>query len=90
MILQTIKFLPHLKKRYKAIDPFETKSQLNRTPESFNQTAILNNPNIESEQAQENLSNKINQITLGDSANIEQALNALKSSYPYSTSRKSD
>ena len=64
--------------------------QLNRTPEPFNQTALLNNPNSESEQVQENLPNKINQITLGNSANIEQALNSLKSSHPYSTSKKSD
>ena len=46
-------------------------SQLNRTPESFNQTVILNNPNLESEQVQANLPNKINQITLDNSANIE-------------------
>ena len=58
-------------RRYKAIDEFATTSQLNRTPESFNQTAILNNPNLESEQVQENLPNEVNQITLDDSASIE-------------------
>ena len=74
--------------RYELVDPFETKSQLNRTPESFKQTAILNNQILESEQVQENLLEKINQITLNDSANIEQALDSLKCSHPYSTSRK--
>ena len=64
--------------------------QLNRNPESFNQTAILNNRNLESETAQENLPNKINQITLGDSANFEQALSSLKSAHPCSTCKKSD
>ena len=42
-------------KGYESIDPFATKSQLNRTPESFYQTAILNYQNLESEQVQENL-----------------------------------
>ena len=32
----------------------------------------------------------MNQITLDDSANNEQALNSLKSLHPYSTSKKSD
>ena len=63
-------------KGYEFIDPFATKSQLNRTPES--------------QQVQENLPYKINQITLNDSANIEQALDSLKFSHPYSTFRKSD
>ena len=63
--------------------------QLNRTPESFNQTAILNNTNLESKQIRENLPNKINQITLDESANIEQALYSLKSSHLYWTSKKS-
>ena len=71
------------------IDPFSTKSQLNRTPES-NQTTIFNNPNVESQQVREEFPNKTNQITLDDSANIEQALNSLKFSHPLSTSRKSD
>ena len=77
-------------KRYESTDPFDTKSQLNRTPESFNQMTIFKNPNLEFEQVQETLSNKINQITPDDSANIEQALDSLKFSHPYSTSRKSD
>ena len=64
--------------------------QLNRTSEYFNQKAILNNPNLKSEKVQENLPNKINQTTLDDSADTEKALNSLKSSHPYSTSRKSD
>ena len=74
--------------RYESIDPFATKSQLNRIPESFNQKAILNYQILESEQVQENLPEEINQITLNDSANIEQALDSLKFSHPYSTSRK--
>ena len=49
---------------YEAINPFVTSSQLNRTPESFNQTAILNNPNLESKKVQEDLPNKINQIII--------------------------
>ena len=61
-------------KRYESIDLFATKSQLNRTPESLNRTTIFNNPNLELQQVQEELTNKINQITLDDSANIEQAL----------------
>ena len=64
--------------------------QLNRTPESLNQTTIFNNPNLESQQIQEELPNKNSQITLDDSANIEQALNSLKFSHPLSNSRKSD
>ena len=75
---------------YAFIDPFSTKSQLNRTPESLNQTTIFNNPNLESQQVREKLRNKTNQITLDDSVNIEQALNLLKFSHPLSTSRKSD
>ena len=55
---------------YEFIDPFATKSQLNRTLESFNQTTVFNNPNLESQQVREELPNKINQITLNDSANI--------------------
>ena len=51
-------------KRYKSIDPFETKSQLNKTPESFNQTTIFKNPNLEFEQVQETLPNKSNQIII--------------------------
>ena len=77
-------------KRYKSIDPFATKSQLNRTPESFNQTTIFKNPNLEFEQVQEILPYKSNQTIIDDSANIEQNLNSPKSSYPLSTSRKSD
>ena len=50
----------------------------------------MNNPSLESQQLQENLPNKINQITLNDSGNVEQALDSLKFSHPYSTSRKSD
>ena len=65
-------------KEYEFIDPFSTKSQLNRTPESLNQTTIFNNPYLESQQVQEELSNKTNQITLDDFANIEQALNFVK------------
>ena len=76
--------------RYESIDPFATTSQLNRTPESFNQTAILNNPDSESRQVQENLASKTNQITPDDSSNIEQTLNSQKSSRPYSVSRKSN
>ena len=68
----------------------KTKSQLNMTPESSSQTAILNNLNLEFEQVQENSPKKINQITLDDSANIERSFNLLKSSHPYSTSRKSN
>ena len=41
------------KKRYKSIDPFATKSQLIRTPESLNQTTIFNNPNLELQQIRE-------------------------------------
>ena len=74
--------------RYELVDPFAIKSQLNRTPESFNQTVILNYQILESEQDQENLPEEINQITLNDSANIEEALDSLKPSHPYSTSRK--
>ena len=74
--------------RYELVEPFATKSQLNRTPESFNQTAILNNQISELEQVQENLPEEINQITLNDPANIEEALDSLKCSHPYSTSRK--
>ena len=74
--------------RYEIVDPFATKSQLNRTPESFNQTAILNYQILESEQVQENLPEEINKITLNDPANIEEALDSLKFSHPYSTSRK--
>ena len=70
------------------INPFGTRSQLNRTPESFNQTAILNNSNLESQQVQEELLNKINQITPNDTANIGQVLHWLKFSHPNSTSRK--
>ena len=77
-------------KRYKSIDPFATKSQLNRTPESLNQTTIFNNPNLESQQVQETLPNKIIRLILDDSANIDQVLDSLKSSHPLSTSRKSD
>ena len=77
-------------KRNEAIDSFAIKSQLNRTLESFNQTTIFNNPNLEFEQVQEMLPYKINQITLDDSANIEQAVDSPKSSHPYSTSKKSD
>ena len=77
-------------KRYESIDTFATKSQLNRTSESLNQITIFNNPILESQQNQENLSDKINQITLNDSANIEQALNSLKFSHPLSASRKCD
>ena len=84
------KILTTPQKGYESIDPFETKSQLNRTPESFDQTAIFKNPNLEFEQIQETLPNKINQVTLDDPANIEQALESLKSSHPLSTSRKSD
>ena len=72
---------------YEFIDPFSTKSQLNRTPETFNHTAIFNNPNLEFEQVQEILPNKLNQITPD---NIEQAFDSLKYSDPYSTSRKSN
>ena len=75
---------------YEFIDPFSTKSQLNRTPESLNQTTMFNNPNLESQQVRKELPNKTNQITLDDSANIKQALNSLKFSHPLSTSRKSD
>ena len=75
---------------YEFINPFLTISQLNRTPESLNKTTIFNNPNLESQQVQETLPNKINQLTLDDPANIEQALDSLKSSHPLSTSRKSD
>ena len=77
-------------KRYKSIDPFATKSQLNRTPESLNQTTIFNNPNLKLQQIREKLPNQINQSTLADSANPEQALNSPKFSYRFSTSRKSD
>ena len=77
-------------KRYESMDPFETKLQLNRTPESFNQTTIFKNPNLEFEQVQETLPNETNQITPYDSANIEQALDSLKFLHSYSTSRKSD
>ena len=56
----------------------------------MNQTTIFNNPNLESQQVREELPNKMNQITLDDCANIEQALNSLKFSHPLSTSRKSD
>ena len=77
-------------KRYESIDPFATKSQLNRTPESLNQTTIFNNPNLELHQVREELPNKINEIMLDDSVNIEQALNSLKFSHPLSTSKKSD
>ena len=84
------KILAPSQQRYESIDPFETTSQLNRLPESFNQTAILNNPNSEFGQVQEKLPSKINQITPDDSSNIEQALNSLKSSRPYSTSSKSN
>ena len=56
----------------------------------MNQTTIFNNQNLESQQVQEDLPNKNNQITLDDSANMEQALNSLKFSHPLSTSRKSD
>ena len=62
-------------KKYKSIDPFATKSQLNRTPESLNQTTIFNNPNLELQQIRDELPNQINQSTLADSANIEQAIN---------------
>ena len=55
-----------------------------------NQTAILDYQILESEQVQENLPEKINQITLNNSTKIEQALNSLKFPHPYSTSRKSD
>ena len=84
------KIVASSQQRYESIDPFATTSQLNRTPESFNQTAILNNPNSESGQVQENSPSKINQITPDDSSNIEQALNSLKFSRPYSTSKKSN
>ena len=75
---------------YESIDPFEAKSQPNSTLESFIQTAILNCQNLESAQVQENLREEINQITLNNSTNIEQALNSLKFLHLYSTSRKSD
>ena len=79
---------PH--KRYESIDPFETKLDPNRTPESSNQTTIFKNPNLKFEQVKETLPNKINQITPDDSANIEKALDSLKSSHPFSNSRKSN
>ena len=47
------KILTTLQKRYESIDPFETKSQLNRTPEYFNQTTIFKNRNLEFEEVQE-------------------------------------
>ena len=56
----------------------------------MNQTTIFNNPNLESQQVQEELPNKNNQITLDDPANIEPALISLKFSHPLSNSRESD
>ena len=79
-----------LQEGYEFIDPFSTKSQLNRTPVSSYQTTIFNKPNLESQQVREELPNKTNQIMLDDSANIEQALDSLKFPHPLSTSRKSD
>ena len=51
---------------------------------------MLNNLNLESQQDKEDIPNKINPITLKDSANIEQALDSLQFSHPCSTSRKFD
>ena len=61
---------------------------LNRTPESFYQTKILNKPNLKTQQVQDELQNKINQIASNDSENIEKALNSLNFSHSHSTSRK--
>ena len=64
------KILTTPQKGQESIDPFETKSQPNRNPESFNQTSIFKNPNLEFEQVQETIPNKINQIIFDDSASI--------------------